>query len=50
MKRTIFILTLSLLISPLFSSDFEIRGIWMQATQIKDEKTAELIAERIASA
>jgi uncharacterized lipoprotein YddW (UPF0748 family) len=50
MKRAKFILTLSLLISPLFSSDFEIRGIWMQATQIKDEKTAELIAERIASA
>jgi uncharacterized lipoprotein YddW (UPF0748 family) len=44
------ILIISLLILPSYSRDFEIRGIWMQATQIKDERTAELIAERIASA
>jgi len=43
-------LILTILIPLAFAKDFEIRGIWMQATQIKDERTAELIADKIASA
>ncbi|MGC9003163.1 MAG: family 10 glycosylhydrolase [bacterium] len=49
MKKA-FIIFLVLLSFPLLSKELELRGIWMQATQIKDERSAEQIAERIASA
>ncbi|MBC7326617.1 family 10 glycosylhydrolase [bacterium] len=35
---------------PCLAGQFELRGIWMQATQIRDRESAEKIAQRIASA